>query len=120
MVKYVGPGEGNEDGTRTMQFELNGARRDVRVADKTVQVDSEATRYADIDDHRQVGSSIPGGVSKVFVKKGDTVELNQPLFTIEAMKMETGVTARTAGVVDEICVKEGQLVKSGELLAVLK
>jgi pyruvate carboxylase len=120
MIKYIGQGEGNEDGTRTMQFELNGARRDVRVMDKTVQVDSEATRYANIDDQRQVGSSIPGGVSKVFVKKGDSVELNQPLFTIEAMKMETGVTARTAGVVDEICVKEGQLVKAGELLAVLR
>jgi pyruvate carboxylase len=120
MVKYVGPGEGNEDGTRTLQFELNGARRDVRVPDKTVVTGSESTRYADMDDHRQVGSSIPGGVSKVLVKKGDKVELNQPLFTVEAMKMETGVTARTAGVVDEICVKEGQLVKAGELLAVIK
>jgi biotin carboxyl carrier protein len=36
------------------------------------------------------------------------------------MKMETSVTAMTAGVVDEVCVKEGQLVKSGELLAILK
>jgi pyruvate carboxylase len=120
MVKYIGPGEGNDDGTRTMQFELNGARRDVRVPDKTVQTEADSVRYADMDDHRQVGSSIPGGVSRIFVKKGDTVELNQPLLTIEAMKMETSVTARTAGVIDDICVREGQLVKAGELLAVVK
>jgi pyruvate carboxylase len=120
MVKFIGIGEENDDGTRTMQFELNGVRRDIKVEDKRIQVDSEAVRYADIDDRRQVGSSIPGGVSKVFVKKGDEVVVNQPLFIIEAMKMETSVTAMTSGVVDEVCVKDGQLVKAGELLAVLK
>ncbi|MCL2070821.1 MAG: pyruvate carboxylase [Oscillospiraceae bacterium] len=124
MVKYVGLGEINDDGTRTMQFELNGARRDVKVkipkSAAGVETPGVSTVYADIDNQKHVGSSIPGGVSKVFIKKGDTVEVNQPLFTIEAMKMETGVTAMTSGVVEDVLVKEGQLVKSGELLAVLK
>ena len=39
--------------------------------------------------------------------------------TIEAMKMETAVTARTAGKVREIRVKEGQAVKAKELLMLL-
>jgi pyruvate carboxylase len=124
MVKYVGLGEINDDGTRTMQFELNGARRDVRVKMPKGSAEAEAAGssivYADIDNKKHVGSSIPGGVSKVFIKKGDKVEVNQPLFTIEAMKMETGVTAMSSGIVEEILVKEGQLVKSGELLAILK
>ncbi|MCL2755356.1 MAG: pyruvate carboxylase, partial [Oscillospiraceae bacterium] len=119
MIKYIGPVEDNDDGTRTLQFELNGARRDIRIADKTVATTSETVKYADMNDHRQVGSSIPGGVSKVMVKKGDKVAVNQPLFTIEAMKMETSVTARSAGTIADIFVKEGQLVKAGELLAVI-
>ena len=53
------------------------------------------------------------------VKVGDTVEKNQTLVTIEAMKMETAVTARTAGKVREIRVKEGQAVKAKELLMLL-
>ncbi len=48
-------------------------------------------------------------VSKLHVQPGDTVEENQVLMTIEAMKMETAVTARTAGKVREIRVKEGRL-----------
>jgi pyruvate carboxylase len=120
MVKFIGLGEANDDGTRTIRFELNGKIRDVKITDKTIQVDSDAARLADIDNQKHVGSSIPGGVSKVFVKKGDAVQVNQPLFIIEAMKMETSVNAMTAGTVDEVCVKEGQLVKSGELLAILK
>ena len=39
--------------------------------------------------------------------------------TIEAMKMETAVTARTTGKVREIRVKEGQAVKAKELLMLL-
>ena len=68
---------------------------------------------------RQVGASIPGMVSKLHVQPGDTVEENQVLMTIEAMKMETAVTARTAGKVREIRVKEGQAVKAKELLMLL-
>ncbi|MCL1865946.1 MAG: pyruvate carboxylase [Oscillospiraceae bacterium] len=119
MIKFIGIGEANDDGTRTMQFELNGVRRDVRVEDKSIQTDSSAVRYAETDNRNHVGSSIPGGVSKVFVKVGDKVGVGQPLFVIEAMKMETSVNAIYGGTVEEVCVKEGQLVKSGELLLVL-
>ncbi|MCL1789448.1 MAG: pyruvate carboxylase [Oscillospiraceae bacterium] len=124
MVKFVGPGEINDDGTQTMQFELNGARRDVKVKIPKTSVDAAlagtATVYADITNPKQVGSSLPGGISKVFIKVGDKVEVNQSLFTIEAMKMETSITALQSGTIKEVLVKEGQLVKSGELLAVLK
>jgi pyruvate carboxylase len=120
MVKYIGAGEENSDGTRIMQFELNGARRDVIVVDETIQVSAEQVQYADIENKHHVGSSIPGAVSKLYVKKGDNVEENQPLVIIEAMKMETSVVARTAGTVEDILVREGQSVKAGELLATLR
>ena len=54
------------------------------------------------------------------VKPGDKVEENQVLAIIEAMKMETSVVARMAGVVDEVFIKEGDNVKAGELLITIK
>ena len=75
---------------------------------------------ADPSDKSQVGASIPGMVSKVNVKPGDTVEENQVLAVIEAMKMETSVVARMAGTVDQVLIKEGGSVKAGELLITIK
>lgn len=67
-----------------------------------------------------MGSSHPGAVSKIAVKVGDTVEKNQTLVTIEAMKMETAITARMSGVVENILVAEGDTVKGGQLLLTIK
>ena len=75
---------------------------------------------ADESDPLQVGTSIPGMVSKLCVKQGDHVEKDQVLIIIEAMKMETAITARTAGTVKSVRVKEGQPVKAKELLMELE
>ena len=56
----------------------------------------------------------------ILVAEGDTVTENQPLMVVEAMKMETRVSASVAGVVGSINVKEGQQVKAGELLINMK
>ena len=75
---------------------------------------------ADANDKSQAGASIPGMVSKVNVKPGDQVKVNDVLAVIEAMKMETSVVARMDGTVDEVFVKGGQSVKAGELLLTIK
>ncbi|MDC7124894.1 MAG: pyruvate carboxylase [Spirochaetales bacterium] len=120
MIKYIGPGEHNEDGTINVIFELNGARREVAVRDKTAKVEASSVVLADPDDARQVGSSIPGAVSKVMVKAGEEVVENQVLAIIEAMKMETSVVSKKNGLIDKVCVSEGHSVKAGELLFTLK
>ena len=120
VIKYLGLGDLNEDGTRNVQFELNGQRREVAVPDKTAQSTVRAVPMADPEDKSQVGASIPGMVSKVSVKPGDKVEENQVLAVIEAMKMETSVVARRTGTVDQVLIQEGTSVKAGELLVTLK
>ena len=119
VIKYLGLGDHNDDGTINVQFELNGMRREVAVRDPNASEKTRQVVQADENDPRQVGASIPGMVSKLHVQPGDTVEENQVIMTIEAMKMETAVTARTAGKVREIRVKEGQAVKAKELLMLL-
>ena len=120
VIKYLGLGDLNEDGTRTVQFELNGQRREVAVPDRTVEVKGVQVTLADPVDKSQVGASIPGMVSKVSVQPGDRVEANQVLGIIEAMKMETSVVARLAGTVEAIHVQEGDNVKAGQLLFTVK
>ncbi len=120
IIKYLGLGDRNEDGTRNVQFELNGTRREVSVPDPEATVTSTRTVMADPDDKTQSGASIPGMVSRVLVQPGDQVEENQVLVVIEAMKMEISVVARMAGIVDKVLVDVGQTVKAGELLVTLE
>ena len=120
MIKYIGLGDRNDDGTRNVQFELNGMRREVAVPDPTAADTAKTVVMADPNDKSQAGASIPGMVSKVNVKPGDQVKVNDVLAVIEAMKMETSVVARMDGTIDEVFVKGGQSVKAGELLLTIK
>ena len=120
VIKYLGMGDVNEDGTRNVFFELNGNRREVNVPDPNAVSTAKTVIMADPQDKSHVGASIPGLVTKVNVKPGDKVEENQVLAVIEAMKMETSVVARMAGVIDEVYISEGDNVKAGELLITIK
>jgi len=120
VIKYLGLGEVDKEGMRTVSFELNGIRREVKVPDEEAQKNIVKVQMADPEDKSQVGASIPGAVSRIGVKVGDRVEKNQTLVTIEAMKMETAVTARMSGTVASIEVQEGDTVKGGQLLLTIR
>ena len=120
VIRYLGLGDQNDDGTRNVQFELNGMRREVAVPDPAAKDTGKRVVMADPKDKSQVGASIPGMVSRVNVKPGDRVEPNQVLAVIEAMKMETSVVARMAGTVEQVTVKTGQAVQAGELLVTIQ
>lgn len=122
VVKYLGLGDLNEDGTRNVLFELNGMRREVAVPDAEAAQASGKPRtvLADPEDKGQLGAPMPGMVSRVLVREGDLVERNQTVLIIEAMKMETSVVARIPGRVDKVLIAENTAVKAGELLAVIQ
>ena len=120
VIKYLGLGDVNDEGMRTVNFELNGIRRDIQVRDNSMSESFVPTRLADATIPGEVGTSIPGAVSKVNVKVGDEVAVNDVIAVIEAMKMETSVVAPIAGKIKEVLVNPGQTVKSGELLIVIE
>lgn len=120
VIKYLGLGDVNDEGERTVNFELNGMRREVTVPDKNAEVKGRVVLLADPEDKSQIGSSIPGMVSKVNVKPGDTVKENDVVAIVEAMKMETSVVSRMDGTVDQVYVEEGANVKAGELMFTIK
>ena len=51
-----------------------------------------------------------------LVKNGQSVAKGEPLIVTEAMKMETTITAPMAGIVEEILVREGSRIESGDCL----
>lgn len=111
----------DSEGMREAIFEVNGNRRIIKIKDKTVTVNSSnSVLYAEENNPMEIGANIPGNIIKVLVKEGETVEANQPIAVIEAMKMETNILAAAAGTVERIYVSEGQQVKAGEMVAKLK
>jgi oxaloacetate decarboxylase alpha subunit len=61
-----------------------------------------------------VNAVLAGNIFKVHVEPGSVVEKNDPLLIVEAMKMETLVSAPHAGTVSEVFVKEGDAVAVGD------
>jgi len=66
-----------------------------------------------------VPSLLAGNVFKVLVSAGDQVAEGEPLVVIEAMKMETEISAPRAGRVSEICVAAGDAIRVGDALVML-
>lgn len=63
-----------------------------------------------------VVAPLAGSVSKVLVEEGAEITAGQVLLVLEAMKMETEITAPKAGVVGAIHVAPGDAVQGGQAL----
>ena len=116
LIKYIEEGEPDENGVRTLTFQVNGMLRTVKIQDKNLEIKADRKLKADKTNPQHLGSSIPGAVGKVLVKEGDAVTENMPLLTVEAMKMETTVVSKITGTVDKIYVQQGDSVSQDDLL----
>ena len=63
---------------------------------------------------------MPGMISQISVKVGDTVTRGDALMTLEAMKMQTAIRAEVDGTVQSLNVQVGQQVDAKDLLAVIE
>ncbi|QJX48154.1 pyruvate carboxylase [Hymenobacter taeanensis] len=116
-LQSIGPV--NEDGNRTIFFNLNGQTRNVEIRDNSVEVVRVHNAKVDKANPKQIGAPLQGMLSRVLVKDGEEVKRNAPLFIIEAMKMETTITANEDTVVKGLHLGEGTLVNSDDLVLTL-
>lgn len=120
IVELLSIGPPDENGMRTMFFRINGQTRNIEVQDKSLNIIRKEHEKAEKENPLQVGAPLQGMLSKLFVKAGEKVKKNQPIFVIEAMKMETTVSAREDGKVTRIVLEESTLVEADDLVMVVE
>ncbi len=109
---------GNRPG-RTLRFVLDDEYFELNVQDPIDIITELLGTSEDSTGKRELRSVMPGIIRKVLVAEGATVALDEPLFILEAMKMENEVRSPMAGVVQRLHASEGSTVGTDELLAVL-
>ncbi len=63
-----------------------------------------------------ITAPLPGTITTIEVKVGDTVKAGQTVIVMEAMKMANNITAEADGTVKAILVQQGAQVQSGDAL----
>jgi pyruvate carboxylase len=117
LIKYLNMTEPDDQGRRLVFFQLNGQTRSVPLVDH--KISSEVVKHRKATADHEVGAPLQGSLAQILVSEGDQVEQNAPLFIIEAMKMESTITAPMAGVVKRIHLAEKTLVEQGDLVVEL-
>ena len=112
--------EPDEQGKRTIQFELNGMPREIIIADKHITNKIDTVKKADPGKIGEVGATLSGSVVKILVAKGQQIKKGEPILVTEAMKMETTMTSPIDGTVTSIETKAGKRIESGDLLIVIE
>lgn len=118
IIELLSIGPADDKGMRTLFFRVNGMTRNIEVLDKSLNIQRIEHEKASKEDTTQIGAPLQGMLSKVLVLKGDKVKKNQPLFIIEAMKMETTVTATESATIKRTVLDEGTLVEADDLVLV--
>lgn len=129
-AKDVKPAAAKEDGA--VKVTVNGQAYEVifdgndavvngkRYAVSTAASDAKAPeKSASAGTGAEVKSPLPGAVLRLSVKDGDRVSEGQEILVLEAMKMETPVSAPASGVI-RLAVKQGDQVQTGHKLADIK
>lgn len=67
-----------------------------------------------------VTAVMPGLIIKILKKEGDHVEAGETVMILEAMKMQNELTAKTAGVIRQMNVKQGENVEIRQVLCIIE
>jgi pyruvate carboxylase len=111
--------EADEHGIRTLLVSLNGQSRPVDVQDRSQEPETPRREKADPNEDGHVAAPMTGAVT-LTVEEGEEVEAGQQIGTMEAMKMESSISAPHSGTVGRLAVSSGTNVESGDLLLVLR
>jgi pyruvate carboxylase len=112
LIRFRYMGEPDEDGYRDVFFQINGQTRNIRIKDQSIKVTT--VKYPKVAGKEDVGVPLQGKLVELKVKEGDLVQKGSPLFVIEAMKMETTVTATRDGIVKRINIPVNTLVEQDD------
>ena len=116
VIRLIHLGASNDDGIRTVSFELNGLPREIDLKDKNVKATSISRKKADKTNPGEIAATLSGSVVKVLVEKGQRVAKGDSLVVTEAMKMETTIVSPLSGIVAQVHVGPASRIESGDCL----
>ncbi len=108
-------GDVDETGHRRVHLWANGQPWAMRVQDRSVVGAKIARPRLDSNSPGHAGTTVPGVVT-VGVSVGDTVVAGDRLSVVEAMKMESVITAPRDGVIAAVHAASGDQVEAGDLI----
>jgi methylmalonyl-CoA carboxyltransferase small subunit len=73
-----------------------------------------------VNEEKVCRSPVSGTVVRVLAQAGQSIQTGDALLVLEAMKMETNITAPVAGKVAAITVNAGEAVQSGQVVVELE
>lgn len=114
IIRFLNITAPDEHGMRQVYFKLNGQNRFVDVTDESLSIDIKANMK--VSDKGDIGAPLQGKLIEVMVSNGDKVSKNDPLFIIEAMKMESTVVAPFDGEVNHVELARDTMVKQDDLV----
>ena len=114
LIEYVNCSKPNSEGEVMVYFKLNGQSRVIPVFDKSSKIERKVRKKAEFVTH--VGSPLQGSLASILVSEGDQVQVNDPLFVIEAMKMESTISAPMAGEIKKVYLMPKEMVDQNDLV----
>ena len=114
IIKLLYRSPPDDGGIRTVTFDLNGQTRSITIRDDSVKSTKKVNRTA--IEENEIGTPILGRLAAITVEEGQEVEKDSPLFVIEAMKMESTITAPFDGVIKKIHLEIGEILEQGDLV----
>ncbi|MCL4112302.1 UNVERIFIED_CONTAM: hypothetical protein GTU68_015032 [Idotea baltica] len=114
LIQYINCSKPDAAGEVMVYFKLNGQSRVIPVFDNSSEVERKVRKKAEKITH--VGSPLQGSLASILVVEGQNVKKNDPLFVIEAMKMESTISAPMEGHVLKIHLEAKELVNQDDLV----
>ena len=118
VIRLIYTSPPDASGMRTVTFDLNGQTRSISMRDNAVVSTVKVNRKA--VEENEIGTPILGRLAAITVEEGQQVDKDDPLFVIEAMKMESTITAPSKGTIKKIHLEEGDILEQGDLVVELE
>jgi acetyl/propionyl-CoA carboxylase alpha subunit len=99
---------------------LLDGKRFVYALDDPRSLRSRRGAAADAGGPRPIKAPMPGRVVRILASAGDTVDAQQGILVIEAMKMQNEMKSPKEGTVVRIAVAVGDTVQAGQVLAIIE
>ena len=114
---------GRRRARRDILVEVDGRRVPVRIFDERREPrprrpDRHGAHHGE-HVHGEIRAPMQGTIVKVLVEKGQQIQAGDVVCILEAMKMENHIASTREGEISDLPIRAGQVVETGQVLAVI-